>query len=130
MRKRVEWTPQDRADVGRIDRQAAFGFMMMASASGSSASCTAEKLTADSTPEARTPKYNGGMTTSTVIKVEGMHCDGCVKRVTSALSKVPSVEMESVEIGAAHVRYDPAVTSPDSIAKAVDAIGFTAKPVQ
>ena len=63
-----------------------------------------------------------------VIEIEGMHCAACVRRVTAAIGKLPGVQIESVEIGSARVRFDPSTASPDSIAKAVDGIGFTAKP--
>ena len=31
--------------------------------------------------------------TAYAISIEGMHCDGCVRRVTAALKKVPGVEL-------------------------------------
>lgn len=60
------------------------------------------------------------------LSIEGMHCDGCVRRVTNALSAVEGASVESVQVGSATVIIDPAHTSPEQIAGAVDRIGFTA----
>jgi len=64
------------------------------------------------------------------LSIQGMHCDGCVRRVTSALSAVEGTRVESVEVGAATVAIDPAKTSGEQIASAVDRIGFTAQIVR
>jgi copper chaperone len=64
------------------------------------------------------------------LSIEGMHCDGCVRRVTNALSAFEGVRVESVEVGAATVAVDPAHASPEQIASAVDRIGFTAHIVR
>ena len=69
------------------------------------------------------------MPTSTVmIKIDGMHCAACVRRVTAALSKIPGVHLDTVEIGSARVQFDSSLTSPASISQAIDSIGFTAQP--
>ena len=60
------------------------------------------------------------------LSIEGMHCDGCVRRVTNALTAVEGVRVESVEVGSATVIADPARVTPQQIAVAVDRIGFTA----
>jgi copper chaperone CopZ len=60
------------------------------------------------------------------MSIEGMHCDGCVRRVTNALSAVDGVRVDSVEVGSATVATDPARVSPEQVAAAVDRIGFTA----
>lgn len=38
------------------------------------------------------------------IKIEGMHCDGCVRRVKMALEKLPGLHVEDVAVGSAKVR--------------------------
>jgi copper chaperone len=58
------------------------------------------------------------------LKVNGMHCDACVRRVTKALGAVPGVEVKHVEVGSASVTYDPSKASPSAIEQAVDGIGF------
>jgi copper chaperone len=62
------------------------------------------------------------------LKIEGMHCDACVRRVTQALSAVRGVRVESVTVGSALVVVDPGQVSPQQIVAAVNAIGFTAQP--
>ena len=61
------------------------------------------------------------------LSIEGMHCGGCVNRVTTALGKAPGVTVEKVEVGSALVEFDPALTSPAAIVEAVNRLGFTAR---
>ncbi len=56
------------------------------------------------------------------IAIEGMHCDGCVRRVTAALKKVPHVDVDAVEVGTARVRADDATP----VVQALQGIGFPA----
>ncbi|MBV8817043.1 MAG: heavy-metal-associated domain-containing protein [Acidobacteriaceae bacterium] len=58
------------------------------------------------------------------LRVTGMHCEACVRRLSVALGKMPGVEVEKVEVGSARLRYDPQATSPDQIAQAVEKAGF------
>lgn len=60
------------------------------------------------------------------IKIDGMHCNACVNRVTKALEKIGGVKVNSVVVGQAQVAYDPARTDPNSLLDAVNAIGFSA----
>jgi copper chaperone CopZ len=62
---------------------------------------------------------------SLALKIGGMHCGGCVNRVTNALKGVEGVEVKKVEIGAAEVAYDPARTDRERVAAAIEKIGFT-----
>lgn len=64
------------------------------------------------------------------LSIEGMHCDGCVRRVTTALSAVEGARVESVQVGSATVSIDAAHASAEQIASAVDRIGFTAHIVR
>jgi copper chaperone len=65
---------------------------------------------------------------SLCLSIEGMHCGGCVNRVTSALSKLQGVTVEQVEIGSARVRYDRGLATPAQIADSISKIGFSARP--
>jgi copper chaperone CopZ len=58
--------------------------------------------------------------------VEGMHCAGCVTRVTAALRKLTAVDVKDVQVGSAAVLYDASSTSPQLIADAINRIGFQA----
>jgi len=62
------------------------------------------------------------------LEIQGMHCDGCVRRVAAALSAVGGARVERVQVGSAEVSYDPALVTEAQIAEAVNRIGFTASP--
>jgi len=59
------------------------------------------------------------------LSIEGMHCNGCVTRVTQALQKAGTAP-ETVTVGTARLQFDPAKTNPQSILQSLDKIGFTA----
>jgi copper chaperone len=59
------------------------------------------------------------------LSIEGMHCGGCVHRVTNALQGVDGVEVGSVAVGSAQMTFDPNQTSAEEIAAAVNRIGFS-----
>jgi copper chaperone len=61
------------------------------------------------------------------LSIEGMHCGGCVGRVTAALQGIKGVELDSVEVGSAHVTFDPDQVSTEDIVAAVSRIGFSAR---
>ena len=61
------------------------------------------------------------------LSIEGMHCEGCVRRVTAALQGVKGVEVGSVEVGSAKATFDSNQTSAEEIAAAVNRIGFSAR---
>ena len=59
------------------------------------------------------------------LRIDGMHCGACVRRVTQALQKVADTEVQEVRLGAARVSVANATAAPallTSIAKA----GFSA----
>ena len=62
------------------------------------------------------------------LKVEGMHCEGCVKSVTRTLSGLPGVDKVDVSLEAsrATVTYDPARSGPADMKRAVERAGFKA----
>ena len=61
------------------------------------------------------------------LAIEGMHCDGCVRRVTAALSKVEGAQVEKVEVGSARVQLDTEKASPEELIDAVNRLGFKAR---
>jgi copper chaperone CopZ len=63
------------------------------------------------------------------MTIDGMHCGGCVKRVTLALQKVEGVETVNVEVGSASVHFDEKKATQQEIVDAIDRIGFTAHAV-
>jgi copper chaperone len=66
--------------------------------------------------------------TSTVLKVDGMSCQGCVKSVTNILAALPGVTKAevSLERGEATVDFEAARVTRDDMIRAVDDGGFTA----
>ncbi len=61
----------------------------------------------------------------TSIRIDGMHCGGCVKSVEKALGAVPGVTSVSVslETGTATVSASPSV-SPGALKQAVEDAGY------
>jgi copper chaperone CopZ len=64
----------------------------------------------------------------TVLKVQGMTCQGCVNSVRRVLQALPGVESVdvSLERGEAALRHDPARSADADFRKAVRDAGFTA----
>ena len=60
------------------------------------------------------------------LTIEGMTCEHCVRAVDGRLRRTPGVEVESVAIGSAVVRYDPARTNPDALSEIIADEGYTA----
>ena len=67
------------------------------------------------------------MAKTLTLSIEGMHCGGCIRRVTAALEGVKGVEVGPVEVGSAYMTFDPNRVSADEIAAAVNRIGFFAQ---
>ncbi len=65
---------------------------------------------------------------STLLKVGGMSCQGCVKSVTKVLLEQPGVVKAevSLERGEASVDYDAGKVSRDFLKRAIDDAGFEA----
>ena len=60
------------------------------------------------------------------LKINGMHCEACVRRVAGALSNLPGVRVNRVEIGEADFTYDALKTDIKAISAAIRDIGFAA----
>ena len=63
------------------------------------------------------------------LKIEGMHCDACVRRVTTSLQKLPTVHLDRVSVGEAQVDFDAVHLQPQAVVDAINAIGFQAQVV-
>jgi len=65
---------------------------------------------------------------TTVLKVAGMSCGGCVKSVTNVLTALPGVGKAEVTLqpGEAKVEFDPAQVTREAMARAIDDAGFEA----
>lgn len=58
------------------------------------------------------------------LRIDGMHCRACVRRVTQALERTPGTEVLEVRIGAVRLKADDAELAVSALAKA----GYTAHP--
>jgi copper chaperone len=65
---------------------------------------------------------------TTIIKVSGMSCGGCVKSVTQVLTGQPGVASAAVSLerAEAQVGFDPLLTTRAALLAAIDAAGFEA----
>src|SRR6202000_1396234 len=66
----------------------------------------------------------------TALNVTGMDCASCVAHVDKALRSVAGVVDCQVNLarGRATVKYDATATNPETLAKAVNQVGYTAEP--
>jgi copper chaperone len=62
----------------------------------------------------------------TIINVEGMSCEHCVKAVTEATGALPGVENVSVDLtgGKVALEYDPVQSTIEEIKNAIEDQGF------
>ena len=60
------------------------------------------------------------------IKIEGMHCEGCSKRLTKVLSNVEGVNIVevSLENKLADIEYDEVVAKLEDFYEAIEDAGF------
>jgi copper chaperone len=60
------------------------------------------------------------------LHIEGMSCGHCLNAVSRALSELPGVEVESIRMGRADLRYDEQQLNPSCIEAAVADAGYRA----
>jgi copper chaperone len=58
------------------------------------------------------------------LKIAGMSCGGRVNSVRTALSRLPGVEVQQVEVGSATLSYDPGISNAEAIRSAIIRAGF------
>jgi copper chaperone CopZ len=61
------------------------------------------------------------------LKIDGMHCGACVRRVTLALGAVEGVAVEEVTVGAARLTSAVEPAPVDAAVAALGKIGFAAR---
>jgi copper chaperone len=61
-----------------------------------------------------------------ILHIEGMSCGHCLNAVNRALAALPGVEIQSVKIGRADLRYDEHTVGPSRIEAAVADAGYHA----
>jgi copper chaperone CopZ len=58
------------------------------------------------------------------IPITGMSCGGCVNNVRSAFAKIAGVTDAQVTVGAATVTYEPKLTNPEALRRAITQAGY------
>ena len=66
------------------------------------------------------------------LHIEGMHCGGCVRRVSQALAQSPGLEVKEVQVGAARIASAQEPLPVDQAIAALAAAGYKAHaaPIQ
>jgi copper chaperone len=59
------------------------------------------------------------------LKIEGMHCGSCIRRVSQALAATPEVKVSEVRVGAARVSAPEDPLSIESAMAALAKAGYT-----
>ena len=60
------------------------------------------------------------------LRIEGMHCGSCVKRVTQALNSTEGVQVEEVQIGAARLKSSEEHSAAEAAIAALAKAGYPA----
>jgi copper chaperone CopZ len=60
------------------------------------------------------------------LRIDGMHCGACVRRVTQALASVEGVVVNEVSVGAARLTSEIVPAPVDLAVAALAKVGFTA----
>jgi copper chaperone len=58
------------------------------------------------------------------LKISGMHCGACVRRLSEALEKLPDVEIEDVQVGSARLRISGGKPDKEAVLGAIRKTGF------
>lgn len=64
------------------------------------------------------------------LRIDGMHCGSCIRRVSQALASVEGVKVEEVRLGAARVTASQDAEKPAPVGLVVAALakaGYTAR---
>lgn len=60
------------------------------------------------------------------LRIEGMHCGSCIRRVTQALASTEGLKVEEVRLGAARLSTAAEATAADLAIAALAKAGYTA----
>lgn len=98
----------------------------------SSASFCSMELSVDPPTSMQAPEGTKADARSVRIAVEGMHCAACTSAIERALDSEPGVLTATVSLlqHSAQITYDPALTSPATLATTIEDCGFNATPDQ
>ena len=60
------------------------------------------------------------------LKIDGMHCGACIRRVNQALAAVPGIEIKEIRVGAARLSSTQGSAPVDLAIAAVAKAGYSA----
>jgi copper chaperone CopZ len=68
-------------------------------------------------------------TVEIVYSVPEMHCDGCVRSISTALNQLPGVDSVNVSLESytAFIKVDTLSSSPFAIQQTIEGLGYSAK---
>lgn len=69
----------------------------------------------------------GDRLTEFTLRIDGMHCGSCVRRVSQALASAPGVKVKEVRIGAARLSTSEEPPPIDSALAALQRAGYSAQ---
>ncbi len=63
---------------------------------------------------------------TTTFRIDGMHCDGCSRRIQSLLERTPGVREATVSFseGLGRVRHNPRVVDEERLVEVIEKGGF------
>jgi copper chaperone CopZ len=61
------------------------------------------------------------------LRIENMHCGGCIGRVTEVLATTEGVRVEEVRLGAARLSTDQGIATVDLAVTALAKAGYPAR---
>lgn len=62
------------------------------------------------------------------LRIDGMHCGACVRRVSQALAQTPGLEVKEVQLGAARIASTQEPAPVEQAIAALAAAGYVAHP--
>jgi copper chaperone len=60
------------------------------------------------------------------LRIDGMHCGACVRRVSQALAATPGIAVEEVRVGAARIKSDQQPAPVDAAIASIARAGYSA----
>ena len=75
-------------------------------------------------------KDMGNQLSEFTLRIDGMHCGSCIRRVSQALASVDGVKVEEVRLGAARLSASQGTEKPAPVDRALAALaraGYTAR---
>jgi copper chaperone CopZ len=61
------------------------------------------------------------------LRIDGMHCGSCIRRVTQALSATEGLKVEEVRLGAARLSAEAEPSAPQMAIAALAKAGYSAQ---